>query len=30
MDTCSTISVWRDLGKVTSDYLNNKTLADIL
>ena len=30
MDNCSTISVWRDLGKVTSDYLNNKTLADIL
>lgn len=30
MDTCSTISVWRDLGKVTSDYLNNHTLADIL
>ena len=30
MDSCSTISVWRDLGKVTSDYLNNKTLADIL
>ena len=30
MDNCSTISVWRDLGKVTSDYLNNTTLADIL
>jgi len=30
MDTCSTITVWRDIGKVTSDYLNSRTLADII
>jgi len=30
VDTCPTISVWRDLSKVTSEYLNNKTLAEIL
>ncbi len=30
VDTCSTISVWRDLGRVTSEYLNGKTLADII
>ncbi len=29
MDTCSTVGVWRDLGKVTSAYLDSKTLADI-
>lgn len=30
VDTCSTISVWRELGKVTSEYLDSKTLADII
>lgn len=30
VDTCSTISVWRDLGRVTSEYLDSKTLADII
>ena len=30
VDTCSTISVWRDLGRVTSQYLDSKTLADIV
>ena len=30
MDTCPTISMWRDLGKITSEYLNDKTLADII
>ena len=27
--TCPTVSMWRDLGKVTSSYLDSKTLADI-
>ena len=30
IETCPTVSVWRDLGKVTSAYLDSKTLADIL
>ena len=30
VDSCPTISVWRDLGKVTSEYLDGKTLADII
>ena len=30
VDTCPTIDVWRDLGKVTSRYLDSKTLADII
>ena len=30
MDTCSTVGVWRDLGRVTSAYLDSKTLADLL
>lgn len=28
--TCSVIPVWRELGKVTSEYLDSKTLADII
>lgn len=27
---CSTQPIWRDLGAVTSEYLDSKTLADIL
>ena len=30
IDSCPTVSIWRDLGKVTSSYLDSKTLADIL
>lgn len=30
VDTCPTVSIWRDLGKVTSAYLDSKTLADIM
>lgn len=30
VDTCSVIPVWRELGKVTSEYLDSKTLADIV
>ena len=30
VDTCPTVEIWRDLGKVTSAYLDSKTLADIL
>ncbi|MCI6548347.1 MAG: Rrf2 family transcriptional regulator [Coriobacteriaceae bacterium] len=30
MDTCTTVGVWRDLGRVTSAYLDSKTLADLL
>lgn len=29
IDTCPTVGVWRDLGKVTAEYLDSKTLADI-
>ena len=29
IDTCPTVSMWRDLGAVTADYLDHKTLADI-
>lgn len=28
--SCSTVSVWRDLGRVTSSYLDSKTLADLV
>ncbi len=28
--TCPTVTVWRDLGKVTAQYLDSKTLADIV
>ncbi len=30
VDTCSVVPVWRELGKVTSEYLDGKTLADLL
>ncbi|EHF01522.1 RrF2 family transcriptional regulator [Olsenella phocaeensis] len=30
IDTCPTVTVWRDLGKVTAEYLDSKTLADIV
>jgi Rrf2 family protein len=30
VDTCSVIPVWRELGKVTAEYLDSKTLADII
>lgn len=30
IDTCSTVGVWRDLGRVTSSYLDSKTLADLV
>ena len=30
IDTCPTITMWRDLGKVTASYLDSKTLADIV
>jgi Rrf2 family protein len=30
VDTCSVIPVWRELGKVTAEYLDSKTLADLL
>ena len=30
VNTCSTVGVWRDLGRVTSSYLDSKTLADLV
>ena len=30
IDDCPTLPIWRDLGKVTSAYLDSKTLADIV
>lgn len=30
VDTCPTVSIWRDLGKVTSAFLDSKTLADLI
>ena len=30
VSTCSTVGVWRDLGRVTSSYLDSKTLADLV
>ncbi len=30
VNSCSTVSVWRDLGRVTSGYLDSKTLADLV
>ena len=30
MEDCPTVSIWRDLGKLTSSFLDSKTLADIL
>ena len=29
-DTCTTVGVWRDLGRVTSSYLDSRTLADLV
>ena len=29
-DTCPTIDIWIDLGKVTSAFLDSKTLADLI
>ena len=29
MESCTTINVWRDLGRMTSSFLDSKTLADI-
>lgn len=29
VETCATVPIWRDLGAVTSQYLDSKTLADI-
>lgn len=29
-DTCTTVGVWRDLGRVTAGYLDSKTLADLV
>ena len=30
VETCPTVEIWRDLGKVTSAYLDSKTLADLI
>ncbi|WP_077597682.1 RrF2 family transcriptional regulator [Olsenella urininfantis] len=30
IETCPTVSVWRDLGRVTASFLDSKTLADIV
>ena len=30
VETCPTVEMWRDLGKVTSAYLDSKTLADLI
>ena len=30
VNSCSTVGVWRDLGRVTSSYLDSKTLADLV
>ena len=30
IETCSTVSVWRDLGRVTAGYLDSRTLADLV
>ena len=30
VDDCPTVEMWRDLGKVTSAYLDSKTLADLI
>ncbi|QOY60281.1 RrF2 family transcriptional regulator [Thermophilibacter immobilis] len=29
LETCTTVGIWRDLGRVTSSYLDGKTLADL-
>ena len=30
VEDCPTVTIWRDLGKLTSSFLDSKTLADIL
>lgn len=30
IETCNTVDIWRDLGKVTSAFLDSKTLADLI
>lgn len=30
IESCPTVSIWRDLGALTSSFLDSKTLADIL
>lgn len=30
LDTCTTIGIWRDLGKMTASFLDSRTLADIV
>ena len=30
IDTCSTVDVWRDLGRVTASFLDSRSLADII
>ena len=30
IETCTTVDVWRDLGRVTSSFLDSRTLEDIL
>lgn len=30
VNDCPTVGIWRDLGKVTSGFLDSKTLADIV
>lgn len=30
VDSCPTVSMWRDLGKVTASFLDSRTLADIV
>lgn len=30
IDDCATVDVWRDLGRVTSEFLDSKTLVDLI
>ena len=30
IDECSTVDIWRDLGRVTSQFLDSKSLADLV
>lgn len=30
IESCTTVDIWRDLGKVTSAFLDSKTLADLI
>ncbi len=29
-DTCKTLPMWKELNKIVSDYLNKKTIADLI